>query len=102
MQLNKKLFWQTITEVESIVNRIETAIKTDEKLYKAGMIEFSKNILKIMIFIYSLDRFWRDDSYLFDRYDGSDKNPYYTPKVYFQPLVTKWWKIWNRVFTRIW
>ena len=42
----KAIFDKTITEVESIVNRIETAIKTDEKLTKEGMIEFQKNILK--------------------------------------------------------
>ena len=85
----KAIFDKTITEVESIVNRIETAIKTDEKLTKEGMIEFQKNILKNNDFLYTAWIGFEDDSYLFDRYDGSDKNPYYTPKGVFQPLVTK-------------
>ena len=84
----KAIFDKTITEVESIVNRIETAIKTDEKLTKEGMIEFQKNILKNNDFLYTAWIGFEDDSYLFDRYDGSDKNPYYTPKGVFQPLVT--------------
>ncbi|MEM5558901.1 methyl-accepting chemotaxis protein [Aliarcobacter cryaerophilus] len=78
----------TIDVVNSMVNRVETAIKTDEKLTKAGMVEFQKNILKNNDFLYTAWIGFEDDSYLFDRYDGSDKNPYYTPKGVFQPLVT--------------
>ena len=77
----------TIDVVNSMVNRVETAIKTDEKLTKAGMVEFQKNILKNNDFLYTAWIGFEDDSYLFDRYDGSDKNPYYTPKGVFQPFV---------------
>ena len=84
----KAIFDGTIDVVNSMVNRVETAIKTDEKLTKAGMVEFQKNILKNNDFLYTSWIGFEDDSYLFDRYDGSDKNPYYTPKGVFQPLVT--------------
>ena len=84
----KAIFDGTIDVVNSMVNRVETAIKTDEKLTKAGMVEFQKNILKNNDFLYTAWIGFEDDSYLFDRYDGSDKNPYYTPKGVFQPLVT--------------
>lgn len=84
----KTILDSTIDVVFSMVNRIETGIKTDEKLTKAGMVEFEKNILKNNDFLFSAWIGFSDDSYLFDRYDGSDKNPYYTPKGIFQPLVT--------------
>jgi len=86
----KNILDNNITVVNSMVNRIETAIKTKEKLTKAGMVEFQKNILKNNEFLFTAWIGFMDDSYLFDRYDGSDKNPYYTPKGIFQPLLTNY------------
>ncbi|WP_029888298.1 methyl-accepting chemotaxis protein [Aliarcobacter lanthieri] len=84
----KSILDNTISVVDSMVNRIETAIKTGEKLTKEGMVDYQKNILKKNDFLFTAWIGFDDDSYLFDRYDGKDVNPYYTPKGVFQPLVT--------------
>ncbi|WP_418180354.1 methyl-accepting chemotaxis protein [Aliarcobacter lanthieri] len=84
----KSILDNTISVVDSMVNRIETAIKTGENLTKEGMVDYQKNILKKNDFLFTAWIGFEDDSYLFDRYDGKDVNPYYTPKGVFQPLVT--------------
>ena len=84
----KTLLDSTINIVQSMVNRVETGINTDEKLTNAGMVEFQKDILKNNDFLFTAWIGFSDDSYMFNRYDGRDKNPYYTPKGVFQPLVT--------------
>jgi len=85
----KNILDNNITVVRSMVNRIETAIKNNEKLTKAGMVEFQKNILRNNEFLFTAWIGFEDDSYLFDRYDGSDKNPYYSPKGVFQPTIQR-------------
>lgn len=84
----KAVFDSTIKIVQSMVNRVEIAINTKETLTKAGMVESYKDILKQNDFLFTAWIGFEDDSYIFDRYDGSDKNPYYAPNGTFQPLVT--------------
>lgn len=79
----KTLLDSTINIVQSMVNRVETGINTDEKLTNAGMVEFQKDILKNNDFLFTAWIGFSDDSYMFNRYDGRDKNPYYTPKGVF-------------------
>ena len=79
----------SISSTESIVNRLETAIKNGERLTKDGMIDFQKNVIDTNPLLFANWIVFEDDSYLFSRNDGSDTNKYYSKNGSFSPYVIK-------------
>ena len=79
----------SISSTESIVNRLETAIKNGERLTKDGMIDFQKNVIDTNPLLFANWIVFEDDSYLFSRNHGSDTNKYYSKNGSFSTYVIK-------------